>query len=99
ALGTVPIAAGVVGDARVRTVLAALDMPAERRCAANLDRRHDAPLSQADMTPISGTPGSGEAAENIRHLQLRTRHAEPIRPALPPLCSAARGGFGSVGWY
>src|SRR5713101_60946 len=41
ALRTMPIAAGVVGDARVRTLLAALDMPAESRLRQ---------LSMADMT-------------------------------------------------
>ena len=99
ALGAVPIPAGVIGDARVRTVLAALDMAAERRRAADLDRRHDAPLGQADMTLVGGTPGSAEAAENIRHLQLWTRHAELISRALPSPSPAARADFESCGWY
>jgi hypothetical protein len=47
----------------MRTVLAALDMTAERRGAANLDCCHDTPLGQADMTLVGGTPGSAEAAE------------------------------------
>lgn len=81
ALGTVPIAAGVISDARVRTVLAALDMPAERRGATDLDRRHDAPLGKAEMRLVGGPPGSAEAVEDIRHLQLWPRHAEPITPA------------------
>ena len=42
AFGAMPVATGVVGDARVGTVLAALDMTAERGGTANLDRRHDA---------------------------------------------------------
>ena len=49
ALGAVPVAAGVIGDARVRAVLAALDMTAERGGAADLDRGHDAPLGEAQM--------------------------------------------------
>ena len=69
ALRTVPVAAGVVGDARVRAVLAALDMTAERRGATDLDRRHDAPLAEAQMALVGGTPGGTVAAEDIRHLQ------------------------------
>ena len=56
ALGTVAVAAGVIGDARVRAVIAALDMTAERRGAADLDRRHDAPLAEAQMRLVRGTP-------------------------------------------
>src|SRR5271169_7066057 len=41
ALRAVAVAAGVVGDAFVRAVLAALDVAAERGGAAGLDRRHD----------------------------------------------------------
>jgi hypothetical protein len=37
ALRAMPIAAGVVGDARVGAILASLDMAAERRRAAALD--------------------------------------------------------------
>jgi len=44
ALGTVPVAAGVVGDAGHAAILAAFDMAAERRRPAQLDRRHDAAL-------------------------------------------------------
>ena len=38
-LGAMPVAATVIGDRRVRTVLTAHDMPAESRRAAALDRR------------------------------------------------------------
>ena len=82
ALGTVAVAAGVIGDARVRAVVAALDMTAERRRAADLDRRHDAPLPEAQMSRVRGTPCLTVAAEDIRHLQLRTRHGRPFKPAL-----------------
>ena len=64
ALGTMAVAAGVIGDARVRTVLAALDMPAERRGAADLDCRHDAPLAKAQMSRVGATPGGAVAAED-----------------------------------
>ena len=38
ALGTVPVATGIVGDDRMSAVLTARDVPAERRRAAALDR-------------------------------------------------------------
>ena len=53
-----------------RAVLALLDVTAERRRAAGLDRRHDAELAMAHMTSVSGTPRLAVAAEDIRHLQL-----------------------------
>jgi hypothetical protein len=42
AFGTMPVATRIVGNARVGTVLAALDMTAESGGTAGLDRRHDA---------------------------------------------------------
>jgi hypothetical protein len=45
ALRAVAVATGVVGDAREGAVLTSLDMPAERRRATILDRRHDAQLA------------------------------------------------------
>ena len=62
--------AGVVGDARMRAGLATLDMAAERRRAADLDRRHDAALREAQMVRVGGAPSSAVAAENIRHFQI-----------------------------
>ena len=97
ALGTVAVAAGVVGYARVPAVVAALDMAAERRGATELDRRHDAPLAEAQMTLVGGTPSGAVAAEDIRHLQPWTRHGRRLSPALSPPCSRARAGFGSRG--
>jgi hypothetical protein len=44
-LGTVPVATAVVRDPSVATVLASLDMTAQGRRAAMLDRRHDLELS------------------------------------------------------
>ena len=89
-----PIAAGVVGDARVRAVLAALDMTAERRGAADLDRRHDAPLAEAHMTLVGRAPGGAVAAEDIRHLQLRPRHGRRDQAgALPSPCSDSSSGL------
>ena len=63
ALRTMAIAARVVGDARMSAVLASLDVTAERRGATDLDRRHDAPLGEAQMALrwpcASGRRGGG----------------------------------------
>ena len=66
-LRTVPIAAGVVGDAQVRAGLAAFDMAAQRRRSAALDRRHDLQLAEAHMAGVGGTPSRPAVAEDVRH--------------------------------
>ena len=98
ARGTVPIPAGVVRDALVGTRVAPLDMAAELRRAARLDRGHDAPLGhrQRGRGPI----GVAVAAEDIRYLQWRTIHDVTLRRAAAG--EAARGvprgaGAGRVG--
>src|SRR5262249_34732145 len=68
ALWTVPVAAGVVRDARVCAVLAAFDMTAQRRCSAALDRRHDLELAEAHMAGMGGTPSRPAVAQDVRHL-------------------------------
>ena len=86
ALRAMPVAAGVVGDAGVRAVLAARDMAAERRRAAALDRRHHLQLAEAHMAGIGPAPCRAVAAEDVRDLQRWTRHGEPRfrRAARPP---------------
>jgi hypothetical protein len=69
ALGAMPIAAGVVSNARVRTILAALDMPAESRRAAALDGRHHLQLAEAHMADVGAAPCRSVIAEDIRDLQ------------------------------
>jgi hypothetical protein len=64
--------AGIIGDARVRTVLAALDMTAEGGSATNLDRPHDASLVEAHVAGVGHAPRLTMAAEYIRDLQLRS---------------------------
>ena len=54
ALRAVPVAAGVVGDPPLAAVLAGLDVTAERRSAAVLDRRHDLQLGKAQVTCMGG---------------------------------------------
>ena len=69
ALGAVAVAAGVVGDERVRALLAARDMPAESGRAAVLDGRHDLQLAEAHMTGIGSAPCRPMGAEDIRDLE------------------------------
>ena len=69
-LGTMAVAAGIVGDARMSAILATFDVTAERRGTANLDRRHDAALSEAYMAGIGRAPRVAVATEDVRHLQL-----------------------------
>ena len=78
----VPVAAGVIGDSREGSVLAAHDMPAERRRAATLDRRHNLELAEADMAGVSLPPRRSVGAEDIRDLESGTDHASRrFRPA------------------
>jgi hypothetical protein len=65
------ITAGIVGDAQVRAIFAALDMPAQRRRSAALDRRHDLELAEAHMAGMGHTPSRPAVAEDVRHLDRR----------------------------
>src|SRR5271170_2964046 len=72
--GTMSVAAAVVGDLRMRAVLAAHNMPAESRSAAALDRRHHLQLAEAYVSGIGLTPSGPVVAEDIRNLQTWTGH-------------------------
>ena len=72
AFWAMPIPAGIIGDACVRTVLAALYMTAERGSATNLDRPHDASLVEADVAGVGCAPRLTVAAKDVRHFQLRS---------------------------
>ena len=74
ALRAVPVTARVVRYLAVRAVLAARDMPAERRRAAALDRRHHLELAEAHMAGIGPAPCRAVATEDVRDLQRWTRH-------------------------
>jgi hypothetical protein len=80
-LRAVAVAAGIVGDAFVRAVLAALDMAAKRRGPAGLDRRHDFQLAGADMAFVGFAPCRPMGAKDVGDLQARPRHAAPVRRA------------------
>src|ERR1700754_2188029 len=71
-----PVAAGVVRDLGMATsrVLAACDMPAERRRATALDRTHDLQLLEAHMPLIGLTPSRAVIAEDVRDLQSWPSH-------------------------
>jgi hypothetical protein len=57
-----------------RRVLAARDMPAERRCATALDRTHHLQLIEAHMPAVGLTPSRTMVAENVRDLQSWSSH-------------------------
>ena len=58
---TVPVALG----------FAVLDMTAQRRRSAALDRRHDLELAEAHMAGMGRTPSRPAVAEDVRHLDRR----------------------------
>jgi hypothetical protein len=73
--------ARVVRDGRIGAVLAACDVAAEGCRAAALDCRHHLQLFEADMAGIGLTPCRSTAAEDIRNLQGRARHARRVSRA------------------
>src|ERR1700758_4821069 len=104
-----PVATGVVRDLRVaaRGVLAACDVPPERRRATALDRTHHLQLREAHMPLIGLTPSRAVIAEDVRDLQSWSSHGR--RGATAPAasyclashaCGAARLGLpgGSRPW-
>jgi hypothetical protein len=69
ALGTMPITAGVVGDANEAAILAPLDMAAKSGGPTRLDRAHDATLDASYVPGMRLATGVAVAAEDLRHLQ------------------------------
>src|ERR1019366_3449200 len=85
------VAAGIIGDACVRTVLALLDVTAERSRATSLDGSHHTPLGQTQVADIGGAPRLTMAAEDVCDLQLRPGHVRHCsRRQANPLGSCAR---------
>ena len=64
-LWAMAVATRIVGDAAVAAVFAALDMAAEGRRAALLDRRHDLQLTEAHMSGIGPTPVGSMAMKDV----------------------------------
>src|ERR1700704_1364706 len=87
---------GVVGDLGMaaRRVLAARDVPAERRGATALDRTHHLQLVEAHVAAVGLTPSRTMVAENVRDLQSWSSHGRRLwrRGLLPisPRAPAAR---------
>ncbi len=73
ALRTMPIAARVIGDLGIGTLLTAHDMAAERRRAAVFDRRHHLELAETHMADVGAAPGGPIGAEDIGDLDGRPR--------------------------
>ena len=74
AFRAMPVAAAVIGNGRVRAVLAARDMAAESCGAAVLDGAHHLELAEAYVTGAGSTPASTEVAEDVRDFQSRAGH-------------------------
>ena len=84
ALRAMAVAAGIVGDALVRAVLAALDVSAERGGAAGLDRRHDLQLAEARhgrRWPCATPPHGRERRRRPPGCDPGPRHAAAVRRA------------------
>jgi hypothetical protein len=85
-------------------VLAARDMPAERRGTAGFDRAHHLEQVEADMAAIGISPARAVVAEDLRDLQCRTPHralsapdrlwaeADVYRPRPTRMSSTGRAG-------
>jgi hypothetical protein len=97
-LWAMTVATRVVRDARVRAVLTALDMTAERGSAARLNCRHGAKLAKAQMTSVPRSPCLTVAAEDVRHLQLRPEHGGRVKSGESLRRSEAQAGFGFAEW-
>ena len=80
-LRAMPVAAGIVGDAHMGAVLAALDVSAERRGPTGLDRRHHFQLGEANVTGVGLAPRRPMGAKDVGDLQARPRHAAAVRRA------------------
>ena len=87
------IAAGIVGDAFVRAVLAALDVSAERGGATGLDRRHDLQLAEAHVAGVGLAPRRSMSAKDVGDLQAGPRHPAVVRRA-----AGASSGSGPTVW-
>lgn len=91
-LGTVPVAAGVIGDPPVPAVLAGLDVTAQRCGPAVLDRCHYLELDEVQVpgmgSPVPG-PGSTEDVGYLKAAAHRlSRAASLANRGTSPTCRA-----------
>src|ERR1700728_2638524 len=61
--------AAVVGDPLMAAILAGLDMTAQSRRAAMLDRRHDLELLKAQVSGLGGPISGAGGTENVGDLE------------------------------
>src|ERR1700746_3998372 len=105
-LWAMPVAARVVRDLGMaaRRVLAARDMPAERRRATALDRTHYLQLLEAHMAEVGLSPRRAVIAEDVRDLQSKSNHGRrrygaggsplaPVAPLRPGAAGPPRGAL------
>jgi hypothetical protein len=97
ALGTMAVAARVVGDPAVAAILAVLDMTAEGCRAAAFDGRHHLELAEAHMPGIGSAPGGRMVMEDVCDLQLRAAHRRRARLRVSASLRAAAQA-GRAGW-
>jgi len=91
ALRAMPVAARVVCDASVRTVLARLDMTTKRSSSAELNRRPHAPLDATKMAVVGMAVGMTMAAKKYPLTPDRNAWSR-LRSAAPPQASTDRAG-------
>jgi hypothetical protein len=90
ALGTVAIAAGIIGDACQATIVAGIDVTAEPRRPASFDRTHDATLAAAKVTGVLSSVGRPMPPKDVGDFEGR---AHPIIcPAASPPGAIGRAG-------
>jgi len=69
ALGTMPIPAAVVREARLRALITAIAMPAQRRRAALDERPEDASMLAGEPGPMRLEKPIAESAHDVGHLE------------------------------
>ena len=95
-LRAMPIPAAVVREGRLRTLLTAIAMPAERRGAALRDRAEHAPMLPGDPRAVGVQEAIAMSAHDVGHLEGWPRHRlcfRRVRRAVsgPAMGSASRG--------
>ena len=68
-LRAMPITAAVVRESRLRTLLTAIAVPAERRRAALRDRPEDASMRPCDPAPVHLQDAIAMSADDVGHLE------------------------------
>ena len=96
ALRAVAVAAGVVGDPEVAAVIAAIDVAAQRRRPAALNRRHHLQLGEAQTPGLGETVAGTHGPEDIGDLQRGGPHERLSRRSPPgrgQISRACRAGW------